>query len=148
MLDNWERPLFWQAMDESVVAEPTSELTTNGKRAVKLQFDFAQSDQPMLLSQLNPPWDLTGVSALTVDVYRPDQVTNQVAVTLSLRAKETDFTGPATPLKRGWNTVNVDLNGAWLPPSVRGAAEQIRWSLASPNKAAKGWVAFDNMVAR
>jgi hypothetical protein len=145
ILDDWEAPQFWRVFDESVSAELTSEHVTQGKRAIKLEFESSSTDHAILLAELNPPWDLSSVGALSVDIYLSNAASQGSAVALGFRVKETDYTAPPIPLRTGSNKLKVDLNGGWLPSEIRGAVEQLRWTLTTTNKSLKGWAVFDNL---
>jgi hypothetical protein len=147
LLEGWERPLFWRVADESVRADLVTQFATNGQSGLRLSFDFAQCARPVLLARLNPPWDLTRVGTLTVDVYVPGDLPGPISATLGLRAKEAEFPAPPVLLRSGWNQVKVPLDGRWLPKDARAATEQVEWTLSSPSNTLRGWVVFDNLRA-
>lgn len=145
--EGWERPLFWRVADESVLAETTPAAAVQGERGLELRLDFARCPRPVLLARLNPPWDLTGVRRVIVEVQVPDDASGSLAMAMGLRAGEAVFTAPPTSLERGWNTVSVLLEGVWLPAGARAAAEQIEWTLSAEDPNLRGVVRFDHLRA-
>jgi hypothetical protein len=148
LIEGWERPLFWRSMDESVTAEIESQQVSEGRHAVKVDFDFAQCDRPMLLARLNPPWDLSGVKGLALDVFVPTGAPAGLAISLAFRFQEIEHSSRSTSLRSGWNHVEISLSSSWLPDRARLSAEQVQWSLSCPNQIAKDWVVFDNFRAQ
>jgi hypothetical protein len=143
--EGWERPWWWRVTDESVHAETTPQLATEGRCGLRVFFDFARCPRPTLLARLNPPWDLTAAGALAVDVFVPDNISARMSVFLALRAREAEFIAPPAALRRGWNKVRIPLTGGWLPQEVRAAVEQVEWILGSANPTLRGWAVFDRL---
>lgn len=147
VIESWERPLLWRVLDESVVAGPDEQLATDGRRGLRLQFDFAKCREPVVLARLNPPWDLRGAAALSLDVFVPEMLSDVLGVSLGLRSLEISYLSPAVRLHQGWNKVRVDLNRNWLPKQVRLAAEQVEWRISANSVSPQGWLVFDNLRA-
>jgi hypothetical protein len=147
LLESWEDRLLWGAWNDTVMQEVTPEFVTQGKRGLKVRFDFAQCNRPLLYAPLNPLWDLSRVGTLTMDVYAPEDVAGALRVNLVIARKEKKYQAPAVSLKPGWNKVIVDLNGTWLSKQARSAAEQVEWILSTDNKKLAGWAVFDNFRA-
>ncbi len=149
LAESWERPLLWRTADESVFAEIRPEWVTEGARSLVLWFDLARCRRPVFFARLEAPWDLAGVGSLAMDVYVPGDISGRLSLTLSLRANEAAHAAPAVALKRGWNQVQVPLDERWLPTATRGAAEQVEWTLTSPeHRSLRGWIACDHLHAQ
>jgi hypothetical protein len=147
-LDSWESGILWRVWNESVTEQASRPLATEGSSGRKVQFDFAQCRRPMLCGRLNPRWDLRGVETLSVDAYLPEDFASPLSVGLALAAADRTYTAAPAPLRAGWNTVAVQLDGGWLPDGARAAIEQVEWVLSSTIATNSGWIAFDNLRAK
>ena len=147
LLESWERPFLWRAADESSHAESTPALATDGRNGLKFHFDFSSCRRPTLMTQLNPPLDLSRIGTLEVDVYAQEIPPAGLSISLGVRYAENGFASPARRLQKGWNKLTVELSGTWLPTGTRAASEQINFVLSSPDQESKGWIVFDNLRA-
>jgi hypothetical protein len=145
LLESWERPLLWRVADETVTAETSASFHTHGHAGLKIGFEGEKCSQPVLLARLNPTWDLAGVEAMLVDLYVPEEITGDIAVTLGFRAREVTCHTRPVVLRHGWNQVRFALEENWLPSSTRSASEQIEWGITSSNPHQQGWLVFDNL---
>jgi hypothetical protein len=147
LLESWEHPLLWRVFDETVRAEivhPKAPADANGLR---VHVDFAQCNRPVLFARLNPPWDLTRVKGLMLQLQVPDSLAEEVILKLALRANEVDFCPPVRQLPRGRSEIRFELDGGWLPPGTRAAVEQVGFMLLSTNAAQKAAITFERLSA-
>jgi hypothetical protein len=146
VIDSWERPCLWKVLDESVHGELDSTHASVGQRGAKVSFDAAESPRPMLLSRLNPPWNLQDVHYLAVDIWIPEMLKTGVAFRLGLRSAEVSYLSSQVYLNEGWNQVRVGLAADdWLPRKARNSIEQIELRLIPARKDLKGFAVFDNL---
>ena len=146
LFDSWESPLFWRVLDESVGGERISKFA-HGTNGLQLSFDFKQCPQPMLVSRLNPPWDLTSVQTLVLEAFVPDEIPNGLSLRLGFRAREIQFLSPPSGLVKGWNTVEMKISNDWIPPNAQTAVEQVEWVLGSKDKTVASSLVVDNFRA-
>jgi hypothetical protein len=143
--EDWEYDLLWGVSDEYVRRESNSEWVTEGKRGLKIEFDFAKSKKVVLYAGMNSSWDICRVKGLTVDVYAPVGVANSVEINLTLRHAGREYRIPTSKLRVGWNTLQFSLYEKWLPAKVQESVEHIRFEISSKRKDLSGWVVFDNL---
>src|SRR5262249_19449519 len=67
-LESWEPPLLWRTFDETVRAEIRNTNKTTGGGGFVLHLDFAKCTRPVVFAQLNPPWDLSKVKMLVLEM--------------------------------------------------------------------------------
>jgi hypothetical protein len=144
--ESWEGKLLWGIFNDSVRQEAIEELVTDGKRALKVQFDLSRFPRPLLYAPLDPPWDLGGVDSLAIDVHVPAGLAGSLQLNLALVHKDTRYKAAPVILKAGWNKAAVPLEG-WLPRQARAAVEQVEWTLSGSDRKLKGWVVVDNFRA-
>jgi 3',5'-cyclic AMP phosphodiesterase CpdA len=145
--EGWEGKILWGVYSDEVRQEPTSEFVSEGRRAVKLSFDLAKFNRPVLYAPLNPLWDLGRVSSLMVDVYVPKTMGGTLTINFAAKSAEKKYNAPAIALRPGWNKVAARLGGNWLPVEARKSIEQMEWKISADRKDLKGWVVFDNFRA-
>jgi len=127
LLESWERPLLWRVFDETVQAETTA------NEGLVLHLDLALCKHPVLFAKLNPPWDLTTVKALDLEMEAPDRVAEGLTIGLVFRAKDTRFAAPVQPLPKGKAKIRFFLDPSWLPQDARTAVEQIAFKIEPAN---------------
>jgi hypothetical protein len=66
---------------------------------------------------------------------------------LALRAKDNEVSTPPLPLHKGANRLRFELGGNWLPPTTRGSAEQVAFTLESTNVTRSSDVTFQKLSA-
>ena len=147
LLESWERPLLWRVFDETVHAEIVQGNKPAEPRGLLMRLDFGQCNRPVLFARLNPPWDLTQIKALRLQVTVPNSFSNDLALTLLLRAKDQDFASPALPLRAGTRRLSVDLEDGGLPTNARAALEQVGFRLRSTYTNGPVQVTFENLTA-
>ena len=144
LLESWERPLLWRLFDETVHAEI---IQTNNPTGLALHLDFAQCNRPVLFARLNPPWDLTQVKALLLQLDVPAEAPADLTLAVQLRANEVDFSPPPVALHPGAATMKCNLDGNWLPRATRAGVEQIGFTLTSTNTNRPVVVTFGKLSA-
>jgi hypothetical protein len=143
--ESWEGKMLWGVYDETVRQEPAVELVSRGQRGLKVRFDLAKFNRPLLYASVNPLWDLSRVGSLATDIYLPPGITSGLGVSLSLLGHGKKYQAPPVSLLTGWNPVRLELCDAWLPPVARKAIEQIEWSLSGPDRGIASWVIFGHL---
>jgi hypothetical protein len=146
LLEGWENALFWSTWDQTVGKEITASHASEGRQGLKVTFDLAMYEWPVLLLMLHPHRDLSRIDRLLIDVYVPEALGGKVSANLSVKGKKS-HEAPATSLKSGWNTVAADLNGGWLPAAERREARELQWTLVGKDRSLAAWVVFDNLRA-
>lgn len=144
-LESFERPLLWRVFDESVRAEITGTNSPVERPGLRLHADFAQCSRPVIFAQLNPPWDLTKVNALLLQMAVEAEPPKDLTIGLTFRAKDVEYAAPALPFHRGTGQMRFDLRGNWLPRQIRAAVEQIGFVLVSTNSTAE--IRFEKLIA-
>ena len=134
-LESWERPLLWRTFDESVRAEIFQPDKNNGKHGLLLHCDFLKCPRPILFAQLNPPWDLSKVKALVLQMERTPALPDDLKIGLSFRSRDIQFAAPPVPLRKGVTQLRFELTSDWLPQNTRIAAEQVALTLNTSNTA-------------
>lgn len=141
LLESWERPLLWRVFDETVGAETTA------MGGAVLHLDLALCKHPVLFAKLNPPWDLTDVKALELEMEAPDRMPEDMTVGLVFRAKDVAFAAPVQSLPRGAAKIHFSLNASWLPQSARASVEQVAFRLESANRIGHADLRFKRLGA-
>lgn len=145
LLESWEDEILWGASDETVRQEPATGLTFKGRKALKVGFDFSKYKRPAIFAAPGRPWDLTGVSTLTADVYAPPEVGDKLSLSFVINSKGVRYQSPEVSLRTGWNKVAFVLEESWLPLKARREAEQLEWHLSTRIQDLSGWVVFDDL---
>jgi hypothetical protein len=114
---------------------------------VKVRFDLAKYDTPVLYASLNPIWDLSQVEGLATYLYVPEELTG-LGVGLTFTASGAKFRAAPVALETGWNQITLDLDDTWLPPDARTRIEQLEWGLAAADQRRAGWVIFGPLWAK
>ncbi len=143
--EDWEYDLTWGVSNENVGLESTTEWVMNGKRGLKVHFDFTNSKSMILYARMSSSWDLRRVKNLRLDVYVPVTVGNSVEVDLILNHDGREYRTPSSALKAGWNTLRFYLDEKRVPITAKQNVEQIRFGISSKKKDLSGWVVFDNL---
>jgi predicted phosphodiesterase len=147
LLESWETPQrFWNFWDQSVTHQLVTAPTSNGRQALKISFDPSHYDFPSVGTTFVPALDLKQLDHLKLDVFVPDSGSDSLSIKASLDGPEKSESAPIV-LKRGWNTVDLDLNAKWLAPGVRSATRELQWLFAGPKDARGPWLVIDNMRA-
>jgi hypothetical protein len=144
LLESWQSGLFWYAWDRSATVELTSEVASQGRRGLRLNFDPVQYPWPVLALSLASKLNLSDYSALSLDVYVPKGLSDGDRLTPALQCI-TKHEATSTALRPGWNTVTTSLDGQWLPLLERRRVEGIEWSLSAQNEHNPGYLVFDNL---
>ena len=139
--------MLWGVWDQTVKQEPAPSPGAPQRRGLRVRFDLARCDAPVLYASLSPPWDLTRVGALATDVYVPADIATNLAVQVSLAAKDVKYQALPMDLKPGWNALRIDLNGAWIVQDARASVEQLEWRLKAAAPGIAGWVIFGPLRA-
>jgi hypothetical protein len=145
--DGWEGGLLWGVWDQSVAQERAIGPWSGEPVGLKVRFDLAKYDTPVLYASLNPIWDLSLVEGLATDLYVPEELTG-LGVGLTLTASGAKFRAPPVALETGWNKITLDLDDTWLPPDARTGIEQLEWGLAAADQRRAGWVIFGPLWAK
>ena len=147
LLESWERPLLWRVFDETVHAEIAHAKMPGEHSGLLLHLDFAECNRPVLFARLTPPWDLTQVEALTLQIAVPDRVPNDLTVKLFLWANDVAYNSPARPLRTGKTQMRFDLDNSWLPQQTRRVVEQVGFALVSASTNRAGPLLFERLSA-
>ena len=147
LLDGFERPLLWRVFDESVRAQTLTTNNPGSPHGLLVNLDFLACNRPAIFARLNPPWDLTKVKALLLDLKVAKGLPEDLSIILSLRANEVEYASRPVALRSGSNHVSFDLSGNWLPIEVRAAGEQVEFRLLSSNRTRAGSVVFEQLRA-
>jgi len=146
LLESWEHPLLWRVFDETVHME-IARTEAGQQPGLGLNLDFAECNRPVLFARLNPPWDLTQVKALTLQIAVPDRVPDDLTLKLLLWAKDVACISPSCPLRPGKGQMRFDLDNSWLPQQTRGAVEQVGFAFLSANTNRAGPLLFEKLSA-
>jgi len=147
LLETWERPLLWRTFDETVHAEIVHSTKPVEEKGLRLHLNLSECNRPVLFALLNPPWDLTKVKALQLQVAVSDSFPDDVSLKLVFRAKDVDFASPSQKLRLGNSQMRFDLGGAWLPQKTRAAVEQVEFAVLSGSTNSAGTVLFERLSA-
>jgi hypothetical protein len=145
--DGWEGMMLWGVWDHTVKQEPVTGPGSPPRRGLRIRFDLARCDAPVLYASLNPLWDLSRVGALATDVHVPGDIPGSLSIHVSLAARDVKYRAPPVALVSGWNEVRTDLSGAWLAQDARANLEQLEWRLAASAPRIAGWVIFGPLRA-
>jgi hypothetical protein len=145
--DGWEGKMLWGVWDQTVKQELALGPGSPPRRGLRVRFDMARCDAPVLYALLSPPWDLTRVGALETKVYVPASIAANLSVHVSLAAKDVKYQPPPVDLKPGWNTLRIELIGAWFMQGARASVEQLEWRLTAAAPGIAGWVIFGPLRA-
>lgn len=146
LLEDWEGMMAWQPWSHQTALAPTREKTTQGARALLVRYDLGKWARPAAFAELPARWDLTGVSALAVDIFVPDDARGGLSLALAVAEKD-KHAAPPVPLQPGWNTVRAPLDPGWLPAGARAGIVEVEWVLTGTDPTASGWVALDHFRA-
>ena len=144
LLEDWDHRNFWSAWDQTVEQELVSQPVSDGHQALKLSFNLAHYEWPALSTTFPRPLDLRAISHLKFDVFVPDGTSTELAVTGALESYLPNESKPV-PLRRGWNTIDLDLNGGWVTPAVRKGAHTFRIAFTGPRNDTLQTVVIDNL---
>jgi hypothetical protein len=142
LLESWEQGLFWYPWDYTVNANVTSTRASAGQRALQLNYDFAQNPWPVLSLPLRTPIDLRATRTISIDVFAPDDLKEDLLLTPGLETKTQHQAAPVK-LKPGWSTVHCNLDDTWVPRAELSSVRNIGWTLTSSNPSI-GSLVFDN----
>lgn len=163
LLEEWRSPHFWYTWDHSVTKEWACETMGTGtgpgckahasgtsrpepvpifSRGLRVWFDFARYEWPVLMTPIYPCEDWSAVEQVCVDVFVPECLTG-LEITLALLAEHA-HQAPSVPLLAGWNAVAIGLDGSWLPAEARRSIREVEWHLSSGGGRFAGWVVFDH----
>lgn len=146
LLESWEHPVLWTVWDQTVSHGLIDAPVTDGSKALKLSFNLAHYEWPTLSTTFSPPRDLRDVERVKVDIFVPDETPDGLVV-------KGGFEGPATnesqpiALKNGWNTIALNLNDAWLNPTVRRQARLFQLAFGGNKRDAVYSIVVDNVRA-
>ena len=146
LLESFERPLLWRVFDETVPVE-ISGSSTPEKAGLAVHLDGAKSNRPLVFARLNPPWDLTSVRALLLNVTTRARVSPDLSLELVLRANDTDFIGPSVRFQTSGPELRFDLDPSWLPEHVRTKIEQIAFRFVTSNRTGTVDLVFKQLSA-
>jgi 3',5'-cyclic AMP phosphodiesterase CpdA len=145
LLESWERPLLWRVFDETVLAEVRPGGNPHEKQGLVLHLDFSRCNRPVLFARLNPPWDLSQVQALQLNLIASENVPNDLSFRMVLRTAETTFEAPPRSLRPGVNQLNLALDESWLLTAAKSAVEQVAFYMASANTTRQSDLLFQNL---
>ena len=146
VLESWEHAVLWTAWDQTVGQELVLEPVTNGTRALKLSFNPAHYEWPTLSTTFAQPRDLADVERVKADVFVAENAPEGLVVKGGIEGAGNSET-PPIPLKRGWNTLVLDLNAPWLSPADRKQARLFRFAFGGRAADALQPVVIDNIRA-
>jgi hypothetical protein len=147
LLESWERPLLWRVFDETVSTEFGMPGHPGGKQGLLLHFDFSECGRPVLFAQLNPPWNLTKVKALLLNLRATSPLPEDLGIGLAFRADDVEFRSPPLPCHPGNEQMRFDLEGGWLPQKVRAAAQQVAFMIVTTNRSLQSKITFERLSA-
>ena len=147
LLEGWENPLFWYTWDQSVGKELTSTHASDGRQGLKVSFDLSEYEWPVLLRRFTRSGTFAVWTGWRWTCTSRKSLGKGLSVTMSVKGKKKSHDATPVPLRPGWNTVTVDLDGPWLPPEERAAVAEVQWSLFGTDRKLKGWVVYDNFRA-
>lgn len=142
---SWEGPLLWGTWGFEGYTS-TAERATEGRRGLKLWFNFANYARPTLYGDFAGPRDWRRAKEVTTDVFVPAE-SGSLLLSLRVLAGTQRHVAPSITLRPGWNRVRVPMHAAWLAAAGRRRITQIAWVLSpgSSGENAPGWVIFDNL---
>jgi hypothetical protein len=145
--EDWERPLLWGTWGAMLPPEPMAGLSTNGRQALKVPYDFSSSERQILYSAPHPGWNLDRVGALVADVYAPSdgESSSAAVIQLAIGGERGRYESPPRSLATGWNRVRIDLGSEWLPAAALAAVDRIEWIVSPAGRRGPGWIAIDNL---
>lgn len=147
LLESWERPLLWRVFDETVRAEIVQSKGAGEQSGLRVHLNFSECSRPVLFARLNPPWDLTSVKALLLQMDVPGSFPEDLTLRLVLKANDVDSPSPPFPVHPGTSQLRFELDGDWLPPKTRAAVEQVAFTLVSTSTNRAGAITFEKLSA-
>jgi 3',5'-cyclic AMP phosphodiesterase CpdA len=147
LLESWERPLLWRVFDETVRAQVIQGSKSDSKQGLLLHLEASKCSRPVLFARLNPPWDLTKVQGLKLQLVTTDNVPKDMAMRLALKSKEDCFESPAHILGTGTNQLGFALEENWLPVEARSRVEQIAFYMSTTNAIGQSDLVFERLSA-
>ena len=146
-LESFERPLLWRVFDETVKAEIIKTNSAPEKRGLRVHFDFAKCNRPVIFARLNPPWDASKVDTLLLGMESAGPLPDDLTIALAFRKNDVEYRAPAVPLPGEAGQVRFALSENWLPRTVRQGVEQIEFVLVSTNAAGAGEITLEKLSA-
>jgi hypothetical protein len=144
ILESWNQGLLWFAWDRTANVEIVDSDGSQGRRALRLNFDLTQYAWPVLVLPFTSPRDFSDVSSVLIDVYIPNESGTNFTLALAAQGVEKRESIPVT-LKSGWNTVETRLLPSWLPAGDRRRLTTLEWSWSTTDQEGAGYVLFDNL---
>ncbi len=153
----------WSLYNDLVKISPEEEKATEGRRSLKVDFDFAVSLWPILMRDSATPWDMSSAGGVAVDVWASPELYAAKGETPKLGAGVEKLRSQPRELVRGkWSTIRWDFGDAtWekgdkeqaLAPddlkSVLGFSLHVVSDTAEPRKGwdyrMKGYILVDNL---
>jgi hypothetical protein len=145
--DSWDGKILWGVWDQTVKQEPATGPGSPPRHGLRIRFDLARCDAPVLYGSVNPLWDLSRVGALATDLYVPGDIGGNLGVRVYLATNGVKYQAPPVALVSGWNEVRIDLSGGWLGRDARQSIEQLEWRLMAGTPGLAGWVIFGPLRA-
>jgi len=147
LLESWERPLLWRVFDETVGAEIIRGRKSDPKHGLLLHLDASKCNRPVLFARLNPPWDLTKVEGLRLQLLTTDNLPKEMAIRLALKSAEDCFESPTQLLRTGTNQLGFAFEENWLPSGARSRVEQVAFYMSTTNATVQSDLVFERMSA-
>ena len=143
LLETWNQGLICFAWDRTASVEITEAAATEGRRALRLNFDLNQYAWPVLVIPFVSPRDLSDTAFVSVDVFVPTNLP-ELSIVMAAEGKQ-EHQSLGEKLKPGWNSIRTRLHSDWLPETERRRIQNLQWALSSANAGGNGYVLFDNL---
>jgi len=124
VLDGFEdgTGMRWSVYNDLVKTAPDDKAFTEGRRSLRMDFDFAVSLWPMLMSSSATPWDMSGSRGVAVDVWTAPAVFEAKDEVPGVQLSAGKSKSAARELAKGaWTTLRWDFaEAAWASGKKEG----------------------------
>jgi len=114
----------WTLYNDLVKMAPEEGKATEGRRSLKVEFDFAVSLWPILMRSSATPWDMSSAKGVSVDVWTSPELYSAKGETPKLYAEVEKFKSKPGEMGRGkWVTIRWDFGEAVWEKEKKGGKE-------------------------
>lgn len=144
LLEDWTQRVLWNFWDQSLTHARVSEPVKSGRGALKMTFNLARYEYPSVATSFHPPRDFSKIERVKFDLFVPESAPDGLTVKAGFEAEKMSDSAPVA-LHTGWNAIDLDLAGDWLPPKTRAAARRLQITFGGPATDAMRSVVLDNL---
>jgi len=108
-------PSRWSHYNDLVKLSPEEGKATEGRRSLRMDFDFAVSLWPILMGSSATSWDMSSAKGISVDVWASPELYTAKGETPKVYAELDKYKSASRALERGkWTTIRWDFGeAAW-----------------------------------